>query len=79
MGTSGRVEAEEASGVQISYYFTSSETECDSSIKLSILQRGFEGTINDDCIFTETSAPRQRTGSRVQLEALYQDRENPIS
>ena len=66
--TSGRMEAEEASGGQISYHVPHSRTECKSSIKISILRGVFEGTINYDCIFTARSARRQRGGSRVQLE-----------
>ena len=62
--TSGRMEAEEASGSQISYYVPHSRTECKSSINICILRIVFEGTINYDCIFTATSAPRQRAGSR---------------
>jgi hypothetical protein len=54
--TSGRMEAEEATGGQISDYLTPSATECKSSIKISISRGGFEGTINYDCIFTATSA-----------------------
>ena len=50
--TSGRMEAEEASGGQISYFVPHSATECKSSIKMSISRRVFEGTINYDCIFT---------------------------
>ena len=38
--TAGRMEAEEASGGQISYYVPHSRTECKSSIKMSI-SRGF--------------------------------------
>jgi hypothetical protein len=54
--TSGRMEAEEASGGQISDYLTPSAMECNSSIKISISRGGFEGTINYDCIFTATYA-----------------------
>ena len=50
------MEAEEASGGQISDYLTPSAMECNSSIKISISRRGFEGTINYDCIFTATYA-----------------------
>ena len=51
-GDSWGVEAEEASGGQISNYVPHSAAECKSSIKMSISRRGFEGTINYDCIFT---------------------------
>ena len=47
--TAGRVEAEEASGGQISYYVPRSRTECKSCIEISISRCFFEGTI---CIFT---------------------------
>ena len=77
--TSGRMEAEEASGGQISYYMPHSRTECKSSIKISISRGVFDGTINYDCIFTATSVPGKRAGSRDRSRALYQDRENPIS
>ena len=77
--TSGRMEAEEASGGQISYHVPHSRTECKSFIICFILRRVFEGTINYDYIFTATSAPRQRAGSPYSSRALYQHRENPIS
>ena len=54
--TSGRMEAEEASGGQISDYLTPSATECKRSIKFSISRWFFEGTINYECIFTATYA-----------------------
>ena len=54
------MEAEEASGGQISDYFTPSATECKSCIKISISRGGFEGTINYDSIFTATYADNMR-------------------
>ena len=66
--TSGRMEAEEASGGQISDYFTPSATECKSSIKISISRGVFEGTINYDCIFTATSDAGRRERFAIQLE-----------
>ena len=67
--TSGRMEAEEASGGQISYYVPHSRTECKSSINISILRCVFDGTINYGCIFTARSAGRQRHGSRTPCKA----------
>ena len=66
--TSGRMEAEEASGGQISDYLTPSATECKSSIKISISRGVFEGTINYDCIFTATSDAGRRGRFPIQLE-----------
>ena len=43
--TSGKMEVEEASGGQISYYVPHSRTECNSSIKMLILHCVFEGQI----------------------------------
>ena len=58
--TSGRMEAEEASGGQISYYLPHSRTECTSSIKMWILRVVFEGDITVDRKITATYADRQR-------------------
>ncbi len=66
--TSGRMEAEEASGGQISDYLTPSATECKSCIKISISRGGFEGTINYDCIFTATYGAGRHARFVVQLE-----------
>ena len=63
--TAGGVEAEEASGGQISNYVPHSATECKSSIKISISRGVFEGTINYDCIFTIRYGGRLFTGSRL--------------
>ena len=63
--TAGGVEAEEASGGQISNYVPRSAAECKSSIKISISRRVFEGTINYDCIFTVRYGGRLFTGDVV--------------
>ena len=61
--TSGRMEAEEASGGQISYYVPHSRTECKSCMEISILRGGFDGTINYDCTFTVRYERRLFTAS----------------
>ena len=66
--TAGGVEAEEASGGQISNYVPHSAAECKSSIKMSISRIVFEGTINYDCIFTVTYGGRLFTGSRLPVK-----------
>ena len=68
METSGRMEAEEASGEQISNYAPHSATECKSSIKISISRGFFEGTINYDCIFTVRYGGRLFTGDVAQVK-----------
>ena len=60
--TAGGLEAEEASGGQISNYVPHSAAECKSSIKMSISRRVFEGTINYDCILTVRYGGRLFTG-----------------
>ena len=67
--TSGRMEAEEASGGQISNYVPHSATECKSAIKISISRGGFDGTINCDYIFAVRYERRLFTGSRRYVKA----------
>ena len=77
--TAGGVEAEEASGGQISNYVPHSATECKSSINISISRGVCEGTINYDCILQSDMGAGFWTVTSDCSRAFYQDRENPIS
>ena len=76
---SGRMEAEEASGGQISNYVPHSATECNSSIKCQF----HEGLLRVPSIMTAYLQLDMVGGfwadPAYRSRALYQDRENPIS
>ena len=77
--TSGRMEAEEASGGQILNYVPHSAAECKSSINMSISRRFFEVPSIMTAYLQSDMGDSFLPGTSDRSRALYQDRENPIS
>ena len=79
--TSGRMEAEEASGGQISYYVPHSRTECKSSIKILEF---YEVFLRVPSIMTaylrlqDLRAGSVHGSQRILARPLYQDRQEPL-
>ena len=75
--TSGRTEAEEASGGQISYYVPHSRTECKSSFLLFILRGVFGGQITKHCKLQAKMLRGIVNGAGQKARPLIRHRENP--